>query len=218
MIVRHGVMTPEEFSFWLPEPFVPQEEEEEGDDANSVDEHSQVSRKVAKGTPGQGKSRQSQKNKSGNGATAGNKRCTKCKEIRSTRDFRAHDSTADGLAAYCRFCQNGLNKNYRDKNAPMRVKHHFATRIADQYKGVENLPEGYTEKLESYLGYKMPTLIKHLDELLQREYPEEVDTLSVLKKGWHIDHIKPLKLFPTCLLYTSPSPRDRQKSRMPSSA
>ena len=25
-------------------------------------------------------------------------------------------------------------------------------------------------------------------------------------------------LYPTCLLYTSPSPRDRQKSRMPSSA
>src|SRR5665213_3059619 len=25
-------------------------------------------------------------------------------------------------------------------------------------------------------------------------------------------------VFPTCLLYTSPSPRDRQKSRMPSSA
>ena len=27
-----------------------------------------------------------------------------------------------------------------------------------------------------------------------------------------------LALFGTCLLYTSPSPRDRQKSRMPSSA
>ena len=27
-----------------------------------------------------------------------------------------------------------------------------------------------------------------------------------------------LKMFKTCLLYTSPSPRDRQKSRMPSSA
>ena len=26
------------------------------------------------------------------------------------------------------------------------------------------------------------------------------------------------KVIPTCLLYTSPSPRDRQKSRMPSSA
>ena len=30
--------------------------------------------------------------------------------------------------------------------------------------------------------------------------------------GWGIDHPT------TCLLYTSPSPRDRQKSRMPSSA
>ena len=28
----------------------------------------------------------------------------------------------------------------------------------------------------------------------------------------------PLELFSDCLLYTSPSPRDRQKSRMPSSA
>ena len=27
-----------------------------------------------------------------------------------------------------------------------------------------------------------------------------------------------LQLVPSCLLYTSPSPRDRQKSRMPSSA
>ena len=27
-----------------------------------------------------------------------------------------------------------------------------------------------------------------------------------------------ISLFETCLLYTSPSPRDRQKSRMPSSA
>ena len=29
---------------------------------------------------------------------------------------------------------------------------------------------------------------------------------------------KEIKLIPTCLLYTSPSPRDRLKSRMPSSA
>ena len=28
----------------------------------------------------------------------------------------------------------------------------------------------------------------------------------------------PIDLYETCLLYTSPSPRDRQKSRMPSSA
>ena len=28
----------------------------------------------------------------------------------------------------------------------------------------------------------------------------------------------PLRIYDACLLYTSPSPRDRQKSRMPSSA
>ena len=30
--------------------------------------------------------------------------------------------------------------------------------------------------------------------------------------------IVPLLVFPTCLLYTSPSPRDKRQSRMPSSA
>ena len=33
-----------------------------------------------------------------------------------------------------------------------------------------------------------------------------------------LDRIRPVQALLTCLLYTSPSPRDRQKSRMPSSA
>ena len=37
---------------------------------------------------------------------------------------------------------------------------------------------------------------------------------SVSSDGWN----KSLAFISTCLLYTSPSPRDRQKSRMPSSA
>ena len=36
--------------------------------------------------------------------------------------------------------------------------------------------------------------------------------------AWYIRHRKELVDIQTCLLYTSPSPRDRQKSRMPSSA
>ena len=49
-----------------------------------------------------------------------------------------------------------------------------------------------------------------------------------LAKGYHgemgymarnVDlRVEPKALHPGCLLYTSPSPRDRQKSRMPSSA
>ena len=37
-------------------------------------------------------------------------------------------------------------------------------------------------------------------------------------RGVRVRRIKPHASWPTCLLYTSPSPRDRQKSRMPSSA
>ena len=36
--------------------------------------------------------------------------------------------------------------------------------------------------------------------------------------SWAGIYILQFDLIPTCLLYTSPSPRDRQKSRMPSSA
>ena len=38
------------------------------------------------------------------------------------------------------------------------------------------------------------------------------------KHGAHNYHPVPVVLDKGCLLYTSPSPRDRQKSRMPSSA
>ena len=40
----------------------------------------------------------------------------------------------------------------------------------------------------------------------------DIVTFDVLPKIYFNDSLKP------CLLYTSPSPRDRQKSRMPSSA
>ena len=40
----------------------------------------------------------------------------------------------------------------------------------------------------------------------------EIDNLVI------VDKVVEIKLDPDCLLYTSPSPRDRQKSRMPSSA
>ena len=40
------------------------------------------------------------------------------------------------------------------------------------------------------------------------------DQIEVRKKN----NVEQISLSPACLLYTSPSPRDRQKSRMPSSA
>ena len=61
--------------------------------------------------------------------------------------------------------------------------------------------------------------------------PDEITIADLLKtKGyatacigkWHLGHLKEFlptsQGFDTCLLYTSPSPRDRTRSRMPSSA
>ena len=55
-----------------------------------------------------------------------------------------------------------------------------------------------------------------LNEVVSRDKP----------KGYHIDYINPVRLtnpqtnarIGYCLLYTSPSPRDKRQSRMPSSA
>ena len=47
----------------------------------------------------------------------------------------------------------------------------------------------------------------------------QVKEQPVKKEGWEVkDRIYFLVGNKSCLLYTSPSPRDRQKSRMPSSA
>ena len=55
--------------------------------------------------------------------------------------------------------------------------------------------------------------------MIQQYNLEEKDYRGDRFKDWHTD-IKGNNdiLSITCLLYTSPSPRDRQKSRMPSSA
>ena len=45
---------------------------------------------------------------------------------------------------------------------------------------------------------------------------EETDHLEVLTT--FLVHTKSGQLYDTCLLYTSPSPRDKRQSRMPSSA
>ena len=46
----------------------------------------------------------------------------------------------------------------------------------------------------------------------------DIDILNKKLKNKDVNVLKQFVLYKDCLLYTSPSPRDRQKSRMPSSA
>ena len=58
----------------------------------------------------------------------------------------------------------------------------------------------------------MTTTIKIADKAINTTYQDKTGTTTGSGTGAKFDITK------TCLLYTSPSPRDRQKSRMPSSA
>ena len=54
---------------------------------------------------------------------------------------------------------------------------------------------------------------------LDEDFKKQVRMPEEMRSGVTIpDHIKKMDQAGICLLYTSPSPRDRQKSRMPSSA
>ena len=69
---------------------------------------------------------------------------------------------------------------------------------------------------------KLQKTVNRLQKLHPKEIDLSLDRIKILceKLGNPQDKIKAISVIGTngCLLYTSPSPRDRQKSRMPSSA
>ena len=70
------------------------------------------------------------------------------------------------------------------------------------------------ETIKEALTFDDVTLTPRYSEVL----PSEVDTSIKLTKFLKLKIPLLSSAMDTCLLYTSPSPRDRQKSRMPSSA
>ena len=90
----------------------------------------------------------------------------------------------------------------------------------------------YKDRFKKFGGEQIPDVVEYIKDIMYREPGSVVsvgcDSIQVrrrtiyavtvmiydteVKKGAHV------VFFRDCLLYTSPSPRDRQKSRMPSSA
>src|SRR5678809_85539 len=67
--------------------------------------------------------------------------------------------------------------------------------------------------------------LEYVSRLMHRRYTESPTLRKILQTLWYqvnngqeIYVVGAIQDDDTCLLYTSPSPRDRQKSRMPSSA
>ena len=97
-----------------------------------------------------------------------------------------------------------------------------------------SLPVGgfcYSEGLESYLSIKKLEESDEIKELIKNEVsfisekPFEGNLKNAMKSFKLINSKKSFFActynylgYPSCLLYTSPSPRDKRQSRMPSSA
>ena len=82
-----------------------------------------------------------------------------------------------------------------------------------------NLPQAISHKKLSYLMLKAQKDSHFSDELAEIDSPEQRE-FEELINNWETSTKKVVNELSkrNCLLYTSPSPRDRQKSRMPSSA
>ena len=90
-----------------------------------------------------------------------------------------------------------------------------------------SVAEIYQEIKEYYAAPYVSSLFRHLAtypgllEWIWKITLPAFQTGLIQNVGWKrvdISALKPLTPLSNCLLYTSPSPRDRQKSRMPSSA
>ena len=69
---------------------------------------------------------------------------------------------------------------------------------------------------DKYLFESDPVLLKAIAEVMAAKLPSDTEILAGLEMGG-IPVVTALSQV-TCLLYTSPSPRDQRGSRMPSSA
>ena len=71
-----------------------------------------------------------------------------------------------------------------------------------------------TETVEKFIS----KISRSLEELGQNEISSNTIGTMVMEGLKSMDPVAYVRFASVCLLYTSPSPRDRQKSRMPSSA
>ena len=135
------------------------------------------------------------------------KKCIRCREwkprgdilspageVEEGKGFGVHADTDDGLQVICFVCKNKFGTARRNQNVRQRIRHHTGTRCLTQLG--DAAPTGFTAKLETYLGYKIATLVRHLGaDLKAREGPKR-KLVDALNEGYHIDHIHPLSLFP----------------------
>ena len=96
-----------------------------------------------------------------------------------------------------------------------------ATAIIKQYEEAVSIKDHWREKFEEAYEYCLPNRESFYDESPgQRRTDKIFDETAVVGVQEFASRLQAgiVPTFASCLLYTSPSPRDRTRSRMPSSA
>ena len=97
-------------------------------------------------------------------------------------------------------------------HALVHEKHHVENSVENKLAAnVSTVPQGNDRHSVNHSDKAYNALIKELPKAKLSRKLDIVEQLNQLKN-------KELKVLFSCLLYTSPSPRDKRQSRMPSSA
>ena len=111
---------------------------------------------------------------------------------------------------------------YKDRDLTADQIYHYVMIAEDDAKNVSDTSAAYY--LRSYrASIQPPTGLNYKDGQLTWTNPSSSDTQFLIYNGDSQTSLKKLAtvdqpFYKICLLYTSPSPRDRTRSRMPSSA
>eukprot|EP01017_Pseudomicrothorax_dubius_P049689 TRINITY_DN9278_c0_g1_i2.p1 TRINITY_DN9278_c0_g1~~TRINITY_DN9278_c0_g1_i2.p1 ORF type:complete len:138 (+),score=8.13 TRINITY_DN9278_c0_g1_i2:132-545(+) len=136
--------------------------------------------------------------------------------IYATRPL-SRDSSREREGASVSFTQ--ANNDGRMMQQPKTlVRIGSAKKVNTEKRGVPPLDENAINKIRSIIGlHSGPPPLAFCRGHTMNLPPPRPDALKNKPRTFQ-ELVNCSHLFPNCLLYTSPSPRDRQKSRMPSSA
>ena len=126
------------------------------------------------------------------------------------REINGRQVSIDDIKYYAKIehqrCFKGTDWQIRENQS-------FATKILQIKTEIRKIKEGRTEGNIKLLQNKI--------DRLEKKAPQQQDGQRIVQgmpKAGNQSHIHIIVSRKDCLLYTSPSPRDRQKTRMPSSA
>ena len=134
------------------------------------------------------------------------KKCIKCRQWKrrepllneqgeklESKGFGANRDSNDGLQSICMSCKHTMNTASRNRNVTARIRHHTGTRCLTQLG--EHAPPNFVKDLETYLGYSIRQLVRHLSHDLKSREGKRRKLVDALNEGYHIDHIHPLSRF-----------------------